>query len=129
MFGKTFGHDLEDFADLPKTEQFQKLRQDGGTQSPEVGLIIVLHVHEVTDIRILRVVVYLCFEGQVTSWPQVVERCLQGEYRIWQVVESAEVQDDIKLTRATKGLRVADEEFRINLREGRKETRGVNVSC
>jgi len=55
------------FLNVSESNQLQVLFQNCRAQSPEVRLIVVLSVHEITDIGILRMIIDLGFDRNVAA--------------------------------------------------------------
>src|SRR6266550_3828736 len=123
VFGETFrGHELQ-LPNFAESNQFQKRCQHASAQSPKVGRVVVLHVHEVADIRVFRVIEYLGFQSKITAGPQVIEGGPEREHRIRKVIKRAEVKDDIKPFWAAECLRARNKEFCVYASKLREETR------
>ena len=111
MFGQHRQGDFFHFPDVGKPNQFQILLQDRRAQRPKIGRVVVLHVHEVTDVGILRVIVNLGLEREVAARFQVLETLPEREEGVGQVIECSEVKNDIELTRTVKCFGAARLEF------------------
>ena len=97
MFGQDRHGDLFHFPHVDEPNQFEILLQDWCAQRPKVGAIVVLHVHEITDVGILRMIVNLSLQREVATRFQVLEALAEREQGVGQVIERPEMKNDIEL--------------------------------
>src|SRR5690348_8875064 len=85
------------FLDLSKSNQFQILFQDRRAQRPKIRRIVILSVHKITDIEILRMIIDLGLERDITAHFQVLETALERQQRIGQMIQRTKMKDDVEL--------------------------------
>src|SRR5215471_5299599 len=61
------------FLNLSESNQFQAFLQDRRAQRPKVSVIIVMSMHEIADVRILRMIIDLSLDGDITTELEVLE--------------------------------------------------------
>ena len=83
MLGQDRHCDFFHFPHVGKSNQFEILLQDVCAQRTEVGRIVILHMHEITNVGILRMIVNLSLQREVTARFQVLQTLPEREKGGW----------------------------------------------
>src|SRR5205807_7802637 len=117
-----------DFLDISESDQFQILFQDRRAQCPKIGRIVILSVHKITDIGILRMIIDLSLEGDVTAEFQIFETSLERQQRIGQMIQRAKMKDDIELAGTAECFRTGQLKFTRDACQRSKKTRSLDMT-
>ena len=96
--------DLFHFPHVGESNQFEILLQDVRAQRPEVGRIVILHVYEITYVWILRMIVNLRLQREVTARLQVPQSLPEREKGVGQMIERPEMKNNIEFPRTAERL-------------------------
>jgi hypothetical protein len=128
MFGQHRQGDFFHFPHVGEPNQFEILLQHRGAQRPEVGGIVVLHVHEITDVGILRMIVNLGLQREVAARFQVLETLPEREQGVGQVIERPEMKNDIELAGTAERFGATQFELGRRARQLGEKTCDLNMA-
>ena len=116
-----------DFLDISESDQFQILFQDRRAQRPKVSRIVILSVHKITDIGILRMIIDLGLERDVTAYFQILETPPERQQWIGQMIQRAKMKDDIEFAGMAECFRAGQLKLTRYARQRSKKTRGLDI--
>src|SRR6266568_12925 len=115
------------FLDLSESDQFQILFQDRCAQRPKISRIVILSVHKITDIGILRMIIDLGLERDVTAYFQVLETPPERQQWIRQMIQRAKMKDDIEFAGMAECFRAGQLKLTRYARQRSEKTRGLDI--
>ena len=115
------------FLYVGESNEFQILFQHRGAQRPKVSRVVVLHVHEIRDVRILRMIIDLGLQREVTARLEILEGLPEREQRVGQVIQRSEMKHHIECPGAGKRFGIAQLKITRWARQRSEKTRDLDM--
>ena len=128
VFGQHRHGEFFDFSHVGESNQFEIFLRDRSAQRPKVGGIVVLHVHEITDVGILRMIVNPSLQREVAVRFQVLETLAERGLGAGQVIERPEMKNDIELAGTAEFFGAAHVEFARRTRQAGQKPSGLHIA-